>query len=117
MTSESGTSPDMTRRLQVVDRLLRGYLVAGCLGTAVFLIALILGLRASIPAWFAVLLFGVGGLLLGQFLIYWRGRLRVARYRRGMQQPRVRSAVLIGLIYGLCLAVATVVFTVVLLHG
>lgn len=117
MTSDSGTSADMTRRLQMVDRLLRFYLVAGCLGAIVILIAVVLGLRGSIPAWFAVPLFGVGGLLLGQFLTFWRGLLRVARYRRGMPQPRVRSALLIGLVYGLCLAVATVVFTLVLLHG
>jgi hypothetical protein len=115
MTSESGASPNMTRRLQLVDRLLRTYLVAGCLGAVVIFIAVVLGVRGSIPSWFAVPLFGVGGLLLGQFLLYWRGRLRVARYRRGMQQPRVRSALLIGLVYGLFLAAATVVFTLVLL--
>ncbi len=116
MTSESGTSPNMTRRFQVVDRLLRFYLVMGCLGAVVIIIAVVLGRRSSIPAGFAVPLFGVGGLLLAQFLTYWRGRLRIARVQRGMPQPRVRSALLIGLLYGLCLAAATVVFTLVLLH-
>jgi hypothetical protein len=100
----------------VVDRLLRIYLVAGCLGAVVFVIALVLGLRGSIPAAFAVPLLGMGGLLLGQFLTYWRGRLRVDRFRRGMPQPRVRSALVVGLLYGLCLAAAAVVFTFVLVH-
>lgn len=116
MTSESGRSPNMTGRLQEVHRLLRTYLVVGCLGAVVIFIAVVLGLRGSIPAAFAVPLFAIGGLLLAQFLTYWRGRRRVDRFRRGMPQPRVRSALLIGLLYGLFLATATVVFTLVLLH-
>jgi len=65
MTFESGTSPNVTRRLELVDRLLRIYLVAGCLGGVVILIAVALGLHGSIPAWLAAPMFGVGGLLLG----------------------------------------------------
>ena|SRR5712664_3187443 len=106
----------MTGRLQVVDRLLRTYLVVGCLGAVVILIALVLGLRDSIPPAFAVPLFAMGGLLLAQFLTYWRARIRVDRFRSGMPQPPVRSALLIGLLYGLCLAAATVVFTLALVH-
>jgi hypothetical protein len=106
----------MTGRLQEVHRLLRTYLVVGCLGAVVIFIAVVLGLHGSIPAAFAVPLFAIGGLLLAQFLTYWRGRRRLDRFRRGMPQPRVRSALLIGLLYGLFLATATVVFTLVLLH-
>jgi len=114
----SGTSmiPKLTQRLQVVDRLLRAYLVMGCLGAVVTVVAVALGLRGSMSAAFAVPLFGIGGLLLGQFLMYWRGRLRLDRFRRRMPQPRVRSVLLMGLVYGLCLAGATVAFTLVLLH-
>jgi hypothetical protein len=111
------------------ERLLRVLLYIGSLGGIVLIAAVVLGLMHLMAPVLAVVLFGVGGLLVMQLLLFWRWQRRVrqlhrlaesnpAVLREQVQQmqkldPRWLAT---GAVAGLFLAAAVVAFAIVLLR-
>jgi len=127
------TSTDSNRRAVEfgrAERVLRIFLCLGILGGIVLALALVLGLSHVIASVLAVVMFGVGGYLLFFLPLYWRGRSRIRRVHRAAKVNQLAAIpeiveqmrkvdprwLAVGGLLGLALAVATIVFALVVVH-